>query len=267
MTSHSKEQIGEIFAMIIESVHELVAPETIKPVIGRIIENFVTEQCPDANITVGLNAIREILMRQPLALDEATIEYLCEFRSYRNKSVMAAARSLINFFREVCPTLLPKKMLGRDKQYLGEDGPEKLFGEVDLKRGIDGADLLKEGDNVAADRILTDTDLKKIKVLKLRKAMRRVDRGGFKEDEVEGAAEGADEGADEGAEEGEEAEDEYDDEEMGESDMEEYGEEEMSESDEDAPELIPIERKHEKKQMADQDSDSDDSYMSSIDPV
>jgi len=171
MTSHSKEQIGEIFAMIIESVHELVAPETIKPVISRIIENFVTEQCPDQNVTVGLNAIREILMRQPLALDEATIEYLCEFRSYKNKSVMAAARSLINFFREVCPSLLPKKMLGREKQFLGQDDPELAYGEVDMKRGVDGAHLLKEGDNIAAERILTNTDLKKIKVLKLRKAM------------------------------------------------------------------------------------------------
>lgn len=183
-------------------------------------------------------------MRQPLALDEATIEYLCDFRSYRNKSVMAAARSLINFFREVCPSLLPKKMLGRDKQFLGEDAPEKGFGEVDLKRGVDGAHLLKEGKNVAADRILTDIDLKKIKVLKLRKAMARVDKGGFKSDDEREM--GAEEGEIELSEGefkrkmAEEAGSDYDEEEMGESDMEEYGEEEMSESGDDAPELVPI---------------------------
>jgi len=49
----------------------------------------------------------------PLALDESQIEYLCLFRTFRNKSVSSAAKSLVNFFRDVCPELLPKKMRGR----------------------------------------------------------------------------------------------------------------------------------------------------------
>lgn len=89
--------------MIIESCHDLVPPETIKPVTERIILNFVTEYCPNMNIVVGLNAMREILARQPLALDTAQIEYLVEFRSYKNASVVAAAKGLVNFFRDVCP--------------------------------------------------------------------------------------------------------------------------------------------------------------------
>ena len=63
LSSHQKDKIGEIFAMIIESCHDLVPPETIKPVTERIIQNFVTEYCPNMNIVVGLNAMREILMR------------------------------------------------------------------------------------------------------------------------------------------------------------------------------------------------------------
>lgn len=105
--------------MIIESCHDLVTPEAIKPVTERIINNFVTEYCQNQNIVVGLNAIREILARQPLALDEGQIEYLCEFRTTRNKSVASAARSMINFFRDVCPQLLPKKFLGRDQKLEG----------------------------------------------------------------------------------------------------------------------------------------------------
>jgi len=58
-------------AMIIESCHELVPPEEVKPIIEKIIANFVTEYCNNLHITVGLNAIREILLRMPLALDEA----------------------------------------------------------------------------------------------------------------------------------------------------------------------------------------------------
>ena len=49
----------------------------------------------------------------PLALDESQIEQLVEFRYMKNQSVRAAAKSLVNFFRDVCPQLLPKKLRGR----------------------------------------------------------------------------------------------------------------------------------------------------------
>jgi protein SDA1 len=69
LNSHDKEKIGEIFAMIIESCHDLVPPEEIKPIIERIIQNYVTDYCANQHITIGMNAIREILVRMPLALD------------------------------------------------------------------------------------------------------------------------------------------------------------------------------------------------------
>jgi protein SDA1 len=103
LNSHDKDKIGEIFAMIIEACHELVPPEDVKPVIDRIITNYVTEYCANQHITIGINAIREILTRMPLALDPSQIEYLVEFRNHKHKSVMAAAKSLINYFRDVCP--------------------------------------------------------------------------------------------------------------------------------------------------------------------
>lgn len=55
--------------MIIESCHDLVPPEEIKPIIERIIQNYVTDYCSNQHITIGINAIREILVRMPLALD------------------------------------------------------------------------------------------------------------------------------------------------------------------------------------------------------
>lgn len=99
--------------MIIESCHELVPPEEVKPIIEKIITNFITEYCQNQHITIGLNTIREILTRMPLALDESQIEYLVQFRSFRNASVVSAAKSLINYFRDVCPNLLPRKFRGR----------------------------------------------------------------------------------------------------------------------------------------------------------
>ena len=71
--------------------------------IEKIINNYVTEYCSAQHITIGLNAIREILTRMPLALDASQIEYMVEFKGNKNKSVRAAAKSLINFFRDVCP--------------------------------------------------------------------------------------------------------------------------------------------------------------------
>ena len=61
LNSHDKDKIGEIFAMIIESCHELVPPEEVKPIIERIEQNYITEYCSAQHITIGLNAVREIL--------------------------------------------------------------------------------------------------------------------------------------------------------------------------------------------------------------
>ena len=45
LNSHNKDKISEIFAMIIESCHDLIPPENVKPIIERIISNYITEFC------------------------------------------------------------------------------------------------------------------------------------------------------------------------------------------------------------------------------
>jgi len=99
-----------------------------------------------------LNAIREILARMPLALDEAQIEYLVEFRNYKkNSSVRAAGKSLVNFFRDVCPQLLPKKHIGRFTEMEDTISKDKMiYGERRMVTSIDGLEHLKEGEDVAA---------------------------------------------------------------------------------------------------------------------
>jgi len=199
LNSHNKEKISEIFAMIIESCHDLVPPETLRPIIEKIISNYVSEYCNNQHITVGLNAIREILMRMPLALDPEQIEYLCLYKSSRNKSVRAASKSLINYFRDVCPELLPRKLRGRFTE-IDEENELKafVFGQEKVNTDIDGIELLKKHEkigtdvNLAADRILDNTDLKKIKILKLKEGVKHVDRHGFrdKDDELAAFAEG-----------------------------------------------------------------------------
>lgn len=164
--------------MIIESCHDLVPPEEIKPIIERILTNYATEYCPTPHIVVGLNAIREILVRMPLALDEAQIEYLILFKGNKNSSVRSSAKALVNFFRDVCPHLLPKKYIGRFT-VVDDTNRELLYGDRKVATNIDGVELLKEGVDIAQERILTDKDLKKIKLMKLREAVKKVDRKGF----------------------------------------------------------------------------------------
>lgn len=149
LSSHNKDKISEIFAMIIESCHDLIPPETLKPIIERIISNYVTEYCNNQHITVGLNTIREILMRMPLALDEAQIEYLCLFKDFKNKSVSAAAKSLVNFFRDVCPELLPKKMRGRFSEINEDNNKDSfIFGAEKLNKDIEGINFLKKAEKI-----------------------------------------------------------------------------------------------------------------------
>lgn len=133
--------------MIIEACHEMVPPEEVKPLIEKMINNYVTEYCDNMHITIGLNAIREILTRMPLALDEAQIEYLVSFRHFKNLSVSNAAKSLINYFRDVCPQLLPKKFRGRFQETQDEDVLKKnvtVYGRQKVFFDIEGLDLLKK---------------------------------------------------------------------------------------------------------------------------
>lgn len=178
---------------------------------------------------------------------------MVDFRQNKNKSVRAAAKSLINFFRDVCPQLLPKKYVGRFTEIVERDEP--VYGQQKLAFNVEGIELLKQGEGIVTERFLTDDDLKRIRILKLRKAVRQVDRKGFRssdEEEESGAEEmesdmegGEDEMMSEGGEsEIEEANpikklshqhlmqgSEGDaDAEMGESDMDEYSFEEEGES-------------------------------------
>jgi len=92
---------------------------------------------------------------------------------------MAAAKSLVNYFRDVCPHMLPKKYIGR---FTEMDAPKELpvYGERKINKTIEGIEYLKEGEDVITQRLLTDRDLKKIRVMKLREAVKKVDRHGFR---------------------------------------------------------------------------------------
>ena len=59
----------------------------------------------------------------------------------------AAGKSLVNFFRDVCPELLAKKYIGRFTDTTDVIAKDKMiYGERRMQTGIDGLELLQEGD-------------------------------------------------------------------------------------------------------------------------
>uniref|UniRef100_A0A0X3PK40 Protein SDA1 n=1 Tax=Schistocephalus solidus TaxID=70667 RepID=A0A0X3PK40_SCHSO len=152
-------EITRLMLFAAEASHDQVPPDAILPMVRTITDNFVTDRASAEAITVGLNTIREICSRCPYAVDEDLLADLVQYRSYRNKNVVTAARSLIRLYRQINPALLPKKELGRPtvsvKEALTEpfdattsaailEGPSRVFGQKPVATGIPGAEVLVE---------------------------------------------------------------------------------------------------------------------------
>lgn len=73
----------------------------MEPLVRTIADNFVTERASSEAIAVGLNAVREICARCPYAVNEDLLSDLIGYRNYKNKNVVAAARSVIRLYRQV----------------------------------------------------------------------------------------------------------------------------------------------------------------------
>lgn len=109
-----QESIVIILAIAAQSCHDLAPSDGLELLIKTLVEFFVSETYSAEVITAGLNTIREICVRSTLGMDAETLSYLVDFKSHRDKGVMASARSLIGLFREVDPELLPKKERGKE---------------------------------------------------------------------------------------------------------------------------------------------------------
>lgn len=88
-----------------------------------------------------LNAVREICSRCPLAMDEDLLRDLTQYKHYRERSVMMAARSLIGLFRQTMPDMLHKKDRGRPTEASVTLEPLK-YGQVMAKDFVPGAEIL-----------------------------------------------------------------------------------------------------------------------------
>jgi len=140
---HQKEVVN-MLQYAAQAAHELIPHDDIQPVVSAIANNFITERNSSEVIAIGLNAMREICKRCPFALDETLLRDLAEYKSYKDKGVMMAARSLISLYRTSQPELLHKKDRGRPTEAMVEDSANlKKYGEIDAKDFIPGAEVVE----------------------------------------------------------------------------------------------------------------------------
>lgn len=249
LTSHQKD-VTLILSYLIQACHELTPPDYLMPVVKAITYNFITERCTNEVLAVGINSVREIIVRVPSLLREDDmsdlIQDLSMYSKKMHKSVTVSARGFINLVRDLYPALLKKADRGKfhDASHIPEE-----YGRVAVADGVEGVELLEayeRGD---------------IKINQDDEVLFNGDEG-FEEEEEEEGEEDMDEKEEDGesesgSEDDEEGDDDGDDSEevSGSDDGEEEGEgeddetvweevdddEEESESeDEEAPELVPL---------------------------
>lgn len=138
---HQRE-VTKILLCAAQSSHQLVPPEIIEPMIMTIANNFVTDRNSGEVMTVGINAIKEIVARCPLAINEDLLQDLAQYKTHKDKNVMMAARGLIQLFRNLNPQMLHKKDRGKPTEASAE-AKIKDYGEVEAKDYIPGAEVLE----------------------------------------------------------------------------------------------------------------------------
>ncbi|RCI17176.1 hypothetical protein L249_3190 [Ophiocordyceps polyrhachis-furcata BCC 54312] len=138
-----QQSVTSFLASLAQGTHDLVPPDVLEPLLQKIANEFVSEASASEVAAAGLNAIREICARQPLAMTETLLQDLVQYRKSKDKGVMMAAKGLLSLYREVGAELLKRRDRGKDASIGLKSGlqQQRKFGE-EQAGGIQGLDLL-----------------------------------------------------------------------------------------------------------------------------
>lgn len=137
--------VTSFLASLAQASHSLVPPDVLEPLVQKIANEFVSEAAAAEVASAGLNAIREICVRQPLAMNDTLLQDLVMYRKSKDKGVVMAAKGLLGLYREVGADLLKKRDRGKEAAMglkVGEH-KERRFGEEEIGQ-IEGLDLLEK---------------------------------------------------------------------------------------------------------------------------
>ncbi|KAJ2484183.1 Severe Depolymerization of Actin, partial [Coemansia sp. RSA 2320] len=148
--------VTQIMAVLATGTHAFTPPDILQPLIRAIADNFVADHCSPEVMCAGLNTIRAIATRQPLAVDPDLLNDLVLYRKHKDKGVMMAARSLLALYREVNPEMLHRRDRGREATIgLLSGSTEKTllaYGASHVAEGVDGAELLEMYEDKAKNK-------------------------------------------------------------------------------------------------------------------
>jgi protein SDA1 len=137
--------VTSFLASLAQATHNLVPPDVIEPLVVKIANEFVSEASASEVAAAGINAIREVALRQPLCMTETLLQDLVMYQRSKDKGVVMAAKGLQSLYREVYPELLQKKYRGKEATMGLRSGElkQRKFGEEEVG-GIEGIELLEK---------------------------------------------------------------------------------------------------------------------------
>lgn len=137
--------VTTFLAVLAQGTHSLVPPDVLEPIVQKIANEFVSEASASEVAAAGLNAIREVCVRQPLAMSDTLLQDLVMYRKSKDKGVQMAARGLLSLYREVGAELLKKRDRGKDATIalLAGGAKEQRFGE-EAAGEVQGIELLEK---------------------------------------------------------------------------------------------------------------------------
>lgn len=137
--------VTSFLACLAQATHNYVPPDVLEPLVQKIANEFVSEASASEVAAAGLNAIREICARQPLAMTDTLLQDLVQYRKSKDKGTMMAAKGLLSLYREVGADLLHKRDRGKDASMGIRAGTikEQRYGE-EVVGQIEGIELLEK---------------------------------------------------------------------------------------------------------------------------
>lgn len=137
--------VTSFLASLAQATHSLIPPDVLEPLVQKIANEFISEAAAAEVASSGLNAIREICMRQPLAMKDTLLQDLVMYRKSKDKGVMMAAKGLLSLYRELGAHMLKKRDRGKDAAIGIRNGQNKAprFGE-EVAGNIEGLELLEQ---------------------------------------------------------------------------------------------------------------------------
>lgn len=137
--------VTSFLASLAQATHNLVPPDVLEPLVQKIANEFVSEAAAGEVAAAGLNAIREICVRQPLAMNETLLQDLVMYKKSKDKGVMMASKGLLSLYRQVGADMLKKRDRGKDATLNLRTGDQQQhrYGEEALGE-IEGLELLEK---------------------------------------------------------------------------------------------------------------------------